>query len=731
MDLLQSLQKISKQAPRVTDASSHKNQFRLTPILASLILKRVSLLRLKMMMSYKNVHSHVKLASVSCLAIASVTLTAFSVDASPLYTRLNSTDTAIHLVQSANPDEPKVVVDDLNAAISRVRERLKALQSTDETGSVATLAPELEAAKARIQELSERLDAERAERESMESDAAASIAEAVSLRERQLAAEQRINDLIAHAKDLRDERDQTALALDASRESITVEQGKVATLRQELQQISGSIADKQTQLNAASAQIQKLRESGQKTSSELAGANVSIASLEEEKAELIGIRDDQARQISLATDKIGELTASLQDREQRIQTALSDIEKLEAINDQRSVAIAELEGEKSDALAEIERLNGVETSLRAQVASLETAARTSTEEIAALGEELINTMTALQDTSAALGEARASRKIISDELLTLKSDFVPVTADRDTIRGELRQANARITQLTAERDRLNSRLDTLALGEADVDQDAEVAAALDAAKSQIASLNTRLAGEAEKRRSVEAQLEAIKTQSDERVQELVRVSAIAAPTDEDTSGSAQTISQLQAEIDILTAENARLNGQIADRAAAAATDADAQLTANVADEDSNEEEIQLYLAELRASQREDGLLLTMPEAVMFAPGADTLAPEAADSLERVSQVISFYGASDVTIFGHTDSIGDEDPNQRLSERRAASVQNDLAANYDLEEIEINVIGLGETEPVASNLTEAGRRANRRVEILISGGSIGEPDLASN
>ena len=78
--------------------------------------------------------------------------------------------------------------------------------------------------------------------------------------------------------------------------------------------------------------------------------------------------------------------------------------------------------------------------------------------------------------------------------------------------------------------------------------------------------------------------------------------------------------------------------------------------------------------------------------------------------------------------GHTDSVGDDAYNQRLSERRAEAVAQRLAAQ-GVPAANITSKGFGETSPVASNDTAAGRQQNRRVELVVTGESIKGPASA--
>ncbi len=86
-------------------------------------------------------------------------------------------------------------------------------------------------------------------------------------------------------------------------------------------------------------------------------------------------------------------------------------------------------------------------------------------------------------------------------------------------------------------------------------------------------------------------------------------------------------------------------------------------------------------------------------------------------LDRMSSVFARYPDTDILIGGHTDDIGSDGVNQRLSEKRAASVADYLAA-HNVARSRMQTTGYGESAPVASNATDAGRAQNRRVEVSI-------------
>lgn len=113
----------------------------------------------------------------------------------------------------------------------------------------------------------------------------------------------------------------------------------------------------------------------------------------------------------------------------------------------------------------------------------------------------------------------------------------------------------------------------------------------------------------------------------------------------------------------------------------------------------------------------DDLILRMPAGITFATDSATIDPRFGPTLNQVATVLGDYEQTYVDVYGHTDSTGSDSYNQGLSERRAQSVANYLAAR-GVRDVRLGTQGYGESQPVASNDTEAGRAANRRVEIKL-------------
>ena len=104
--------------------------------------------------------------------------------------------------------------------------------------------------------------------------------------------------------------------------------------------------------------------------------------------------------------------------------------------------------------------------------------------------------------------------------------------------------------------------------------------------------------------------------------------------------------------------------------------------------------------------------------VLFDFGAAELKPTAAADLDAAAAVILKRGATNVRIEGHTDWVGNEVSNVDLSRRRAEAVRIALTSRAGMDKVRFVTEGLGESQPIADNGTEAGRAKNRRVTILL-------------
>ena len=113
----------------------------------------------------------------------------------------------------------------------------------------------------------------------------------------------------------------------------------------------------------------------------------------------------------------------------------------------------------------------------------------------------------------------------------------------------------------------------------------------------------------------------------------------------------------------------------------------------------------------------EGLVVTFASGLLYDFDSDAIRPDAAQNLQSLAASLQKYSNTEVLIVGHTDDVGTTAYNQDLSTRRASSAARYLAMQ-GVAGSRIHVSGKGEMEPVASNDTEAGRQANRRIEVAI-------------
>ena len=138
---------------------------------------------------------------------------------------------------------------------------------------------------------------------------------------------------------------------------------------------------------------------------------------------------------------------------------------------------------------------------------------------------------------------------------------------------------------------------------------------------------------------------------------------------------------------------------------------------NYMDQQEAELRAQLQGTGVQVVRNGDQIYLIMPSNVTFATDQDQVMPGFYPTLNAVAAVLRKYNRTLVDVNGHTDSVGDDRYNFQLSERRAMSVASYLTAQGN-DQRRFSGLGFGETQPIASNATEAGRAQNRRVEIQL-------------
>jgi outer membrane protein OmpA-like peptidoglycan-associated protein len=168
-----------------------------------------------------------------------------------------------------------------------------------------------------------------------------------------------------------------------------------------------------------------------------------------------------------------------------------------------------------------------------------------------------------------------------------------------------------------------------------------------------------------------------------------------------------------------------------ERAAAEAQAQQARAAAEQADRekaalrDQLRQQLNLIL-ETRETAR--GLIVNLSD-VLFDTGSATLRSGTREKLARVAGILLSHPGLRLQVEGHTDSVGDTDYNQRLSENRASSVRTYLVGQ-GIPSSAVGTAGFGESQPVTSNDTTAGRQQNRRVELIVAGDAIGTTALTA-
>ncbi|RMF57285.1 MAG: OmpA family protein [Bacteroidetes bacterium] len=133
--------------------------------------------------------------------------------------------------------------------------------------------------------------------------------------------------------------------------------------------------------------------------------------------------------------------------------------------------------------------------------------------------------------------------------------------------------------------------------------------------------------------------------------------------------------------------------------------------------DRQAEELEQELEGAEVERVGEGIIITFDSAILFDVDESTLSGQAQRNLDELAESLARYPQTNVLIAGHTDSTGPEEYNLALSERRARSAAAYLIGR-GIDPSRITTVGHGETMPVATNDTEAGRQQNRRVEIAI-------------
>jgi outer membrane protein OmpA-like peptidoglycan-associated protein len=116
----------------------------------------------------------------------------------------------------------------------------------------------------------------------------------------------------------------------------------------------------------------------------------------------------------------------------------------------------------------------------------------------------------------------------------------------------------------------------------------------------------------------------------------------------------------------------------------------------------------------------EGIQVTFASGLLFDFDSDAIRPAAAENLRNLAASLARYADTELLIVGHTDATGSDAYNEGLSSRRASAALRYLSGQGVVSG-RMHASGRGEWEPLATNETEAGRQANRRIEVAIFAG----------
>jgi outer membrane protein OmpA-like peptidoglycan-associated protein len=205
-----------------------------------------------------------------------------------------------------------------------------------------------------------------------------------------------------------------------------------------------------------------------------------------------------------------------------------------------------------------------------------------------------------------------------------------------------------------------------------------------------------------------AQATAAKAQSDMAANQAASAAAISVAT-ADADQAHQTAQQAQSD-----ADQARLAAGAAEEKQQQAENNQAALRARLSDQ---------LNSILQTHDSVRGLIVNMSD-VLFDTGKYTLKPGAREKLAKVAGILLAYPGLEIEVGGYTDNVGSDALNRTLSENRADSVR-DYLVQLGVAKASVTAKGFGNSDPVAENNDASGRQQNRRVELVVSGESIGD------
>jgi outer membrane protein OmpA-like peptidoglycan-associated protein/septal ring factor EnvC (AmiA/AmiB activator) len=539
----------------------------------------------------------------------------------------------------------------------------------------------------------------------------------------------------------------------------------LAAARARLEELSRAAA---VAVNAGQArqELQAVKQDNQRLTTELAALRAS--------------RDELQNASQAAESRIAELTKAVEDAAGEVKRIEEDLVAMRWQNAQLNTSLAraqtarekiELEAQQTQAAltTKVETLNAAAEQSATEMARLR-------QELADGRQRLEIAASSRQEAEARLAELQATAQSAEDRNLRLDEQLTALRAQVSRAQNQRDQAQQRVAELQSETARLQSALSStqseaerIARSKSELEGEiaqlrAAAGSAADVARQnllavedRIRELNAALVGIAPAAGEASSAVAAVGPAAPEpAVESSAATKPAAAPLPlaaPDNAAPEQVAADEVAADEVAGAatDSAAAAGVVAEEVAAegvaagnvdvaatteneAAVDADldliksapaaspeldtalTQLSADLPEE--MRLQVQGLLVDLDAKVDQRGLRMTVPGASLFAVNSESIEPTAHETLAKVAELIDAYDDHEVMIVGHTDSIGEGSYNEFLSRRRAELVKQFFVDNFEIEDGRLSTEGRGEAQPIATNATLEGRKANRRVEVLI-------------
>ena len=509
-----------------------------------------------------------------------------------------------------------------------------------------------------------------------------------------------LHEALAAARERLDELSRAAEAVAAGGEL----QRELAAAQEQNRQLRAEIDALQAQRDG----LDKARQVAEARVEELTrAAEQATASAQEIDQELIAVRWQNAQlNTSLAQARAKHEQVESEGRE--TEAALrARIEELEAGTAAATAEALRLRAQLDEKEQQIAAVAGVEAEVDRQTGEWRDRVRAAEQAKAEAEQRAGDVRAQLTEIQELLASAEHEHSEAVQRITVLEDE-------RDRLRNQLGDVSARLEKIQATNGELEDQVQ--ALREAAV-------AATDLARRNLIAVEDRI-------RALDGALEAIEPAGGPLESDPARSDLPGEPATTGTADNGNPPPSLSANVAAVAPGGADAEPMLAQAAAQSQVDLDRVKSAAATVQPGDTAlmladlplekrlHVQGLLADLGSKMDEQGLSTIVPGALLFAVNNEAVQESAHDTLAKVAELISVYDDRKVLIVGHTDAVGDAAYNKQLSERRAELVKQFFIDNFEVEGGRLATQGWGEARPIAANTTPEGRRANRRVEVLI-------------